>query len=172
MVEGYRERIFKDGGGKIAFFDLEDLTGRVTCKVRGNQIDAYAPVLTAGEPVLITGKVSFPRRDEGEEEPDVDAPREPTLFVNEAVRLSDSIKNDTKQIAIRLRAERTTDEQLRKMKDVLAKAKGDCPVTLILAMQDGAEALLALGKGFRVEISDEILSGLEKVFGEQVAELR
>lgn len=59
MVEGYRERIFKDGGGKIAFFDLEDLTGRVTCKVRGNQIDAYAPVLTAGEPVLITGKVSF-----------------------------------------------------------------------------------------------------------------
>lgn len=75
-------------------------------------------------------------------------------------------------MAIRLRAERTTDEQLRRMKDVLVRAKGDCPVTLIIALQDGAEALLALGKGFRVEISDEILSGLEKVFGEQVAELR
>ena len=34
MVEGYRERIFKDGGGKIAFFELEDLTGRVNVKVR------------------------------------------------------------------------------------------------------------------------------------------
>jgi DNA polymerase III subunit alpha len=27
MVEGYREKIFKDGGGKVAFFELEDLTG-------------------------------------------------------------------------------------------------------------------------------------------------
>src|SRR5205814_5471107 len=25
MVEGYREKMFKDGGGKIAFFELEDL---------------------------------------------------------------------------------------------------------------------------------------------------
>ncbi len=171
MVEGYRERIFKDGGGKIAFFDLEDLTGRVTCKVRGNQIDTYAAVLTAGEPVLITGKVSFPFRDaDGEEEEE--GPREPTIFVNEAVRLADAVKSDTKQVAIRLRAERTGEVQLRKMADVLARSAGHCPVTLVLALKDGAEAVLALGKAYRVEVSDEVLSGLERVFGEQVAELR
>ena len=39
-------------------------------------------------------------------------------------------------------------------------------------LQDGAEAVLSLGKGYRVEISDDVLSGLERVFGEQVAELR
>jgi DNA polymerase-3 subunit alpha len=80
-VEGYRERIFKDGGGKVAFLELEDLTGRVTCKVRANQIDTYAAILTAGEPVLVTGKVSFPFRDADAEEVE-EGPREPTLFLN------------------------------------------------------------------------------------------
>ena len=171
MVEGYRERIFKDGGGKIAFFDLEDLTGRVTVKVRANQIDTYAPVLTAGEPVLVTGKVSFPFRD-ADSEVEEEGPREPTLFLNEAVRLSDSVKKDTKQISIRLRADRIDEQHLEKMAEVLGRSTGNVPVTLVLAMKDGAEAFLSLGKGFRVEVSDEVLSGLERVFGEQVAELR
>jgi DNA polymerase-3 subunit alpha len=170
-VEGYRERIFKDGGGKIAFLELEDLTGRVTCKVRSNQIDAYAPVLTSGDPVLITGKVSFPfRENDGEQEEE--GPREPTLFVNEAVRLSDSVRDGTKLVNIRLPAESTTTAQLDKMADVLGRSAGNCPVTLVLAMKDGAEAFISLGKEFRVEVSDEVLSGLEKIFGEQVAELR
>jgi DNA polymerase-3 subunit alpha len=171
-VEGYRERIFKDGGGKIAFLDLEDLTGRVTCKVRGNQIDQFAPILTSGEPVLITGKVSFPRRDEDAEEPAEEVPREPTLFLNEAVLLSESVKKDTKSVSIRLLAEKTTSAQLDRMADVLRRGGGGCPVSLVLAMASGAEAFLQLGKDFRVEVSDEVLSGLEKIFGEQVAELR
>ncbi|MBX3261419.1 MAG: DNA polymerase III subunit alpha [Labilithrix sp.] len=170
-VEGYRERIFKDGGGKVAFLELEDLTGRVTCKVRGNQIDAYAPILTSGDPVLVSAKVSFPRRDD-DAEVEEDGPREPTLFVNEAVRLSDSVRQDTKQVAIRLLAEKTTPAQLDKMAEILGRSEGTCPVTLVFAMKDGAEAFLTLGKDFRVEVSDEVLSGLEKIFGEQVAELR
>ena len=173
-VEGYRERIFKDGGGKIAFLELEDLTGRVTCKVRGNQIDALAPVLTSGDPVLVTGKVSFPRReDDGEGGGgDAEGPREPTLFVNEAVKLSDSVRDGTKLVNIRLLADKTTPDQIDRMADVLGRSTGSCPVTLVLAMSNGAEAILALGKDFRVEVSDEVLSGLEKIFGEQVAELR
>lgn len=171
MVEGYRERIFKDGGGKIAFLELEDLTGRVMCKVRGNQIEPYAPVLTSGEPVLITGKVSFPFRDADSEEEE-EGPREPTLFLNEAVRLADAVKSDTRQVSIRLRTDLTSDALLQKMADVMGRARGECPVTLVLAMLDGAEAVLALGKNYRVEVSDDLLSGLERVFGEQVAELR
>lgn len=171
MVEGYRERIFKDGGGKIAFFDLEDLTGRVTCKVRGNSIDAYAAMLTGGEPVLVTGKVSFPFRESDAEEVE-EGPREPTLFVNEVVRLSDAVRNDTRLVSIRLAAERTNEALLQKMADVLRKSEGRCPVQLVLTMKDGAEALLSLGRPYRIEVSDEVLAGLERIFGEQVAELR
>jgi DNA polymerase III subunit alpha len=169
MVEGYRERVFKDGGGKVAFFECEDLSGRVNVKVRGNQIDAFAHVLKAGEPVLLTGKVSFPFREGDAEEEE--GPREPTLLLNEAERLADCVKKDTRQIIIRLGTEKLTEHDLTRMASALGARPGDCPVTVALSLGDGAEAVLALGRRFRVEVGDEVLSGLERIFGEQVAEL-
>ncbi len=172
MVEGYREKMFKDGGGKVAFFELEDLSGRVTVKVRGSSIDTYSPVLTAGEPILLTGKVSFPRRDEDAPEEPEDGPREPTIFLNEAHLLVDAVKAEAKALAIRLDTTRAGEAELAKMATVLAGAKGSCPVMLHMGLAGGAEVVLALGKEFRVEVSDPLFSGLERIFGEQVAELR
>ncbi len=172
MVEGYREKIFKGGsGGKIAFFTLEDRSGRVEVKVRQQQIDAYGRFLTSGEPMLITGKVSFPVVDEGSE--DVDAPaREPTLMLDEAVPLSEAILRETRGLLIRLNARRTKREQMGKLNDVLRGSIGPagCPVQLIIQTEEGAEAVLALRD--RVEPSDAMLAKLEKLFGEQVVELR
>jgi hypothetical protein len=54
----------------------------------------------------------------------------------------------------------------------LSLTKGQCPVALIVSFSDGAEALLMLGDAWRVDVGDPLLSGLERVFGEQVAELR
>jgi DNA polymerase-3 subunit alpha len=173
MVEGYREKLFKDGGGKMAFFELEDLSGRVNVKLRGAPIETYAAVLAKGDPVVITGKVSFPRRDDdgaGEEEPE--GVREATILLNDAVLLADAVKAGTRGVTIKLAAARTDKEQLGQLREVLGAWKGGCPVTLQLTMPDGAEAVLALGKEYRVEVGDPVLAGLERVFGEQVAELR
>ncbi len=171
MVEGYRERIFKDGGGKMAFFELEDLTGRVNVKMRAREIDQYAHLLTSGDPELIEGKVSFPRRDEDEPE-EQEGPREPTIMLNVVRPLSEAVRADTRSIAIRVRAERTRPADLGSLSKVLGAAKGPCPVALYVNFPDGAEALLTLGEGWRVEVNDALLSGLERIFGEQVAELR
>jgi DNA polymerase-3 subunit alpha len=107
MVEGYRERIFKDGGGKVAFFELEDLTGRVSVKVRAREIESTRTCSAKGEPVLVTGKVSFPQRDEDDAEDDEDGPREPTILLNEVPTPGEAVRADTRSIAIRVRAERT-----------------------------------------------------------------
>jgi DNA polymerase-3 subunit alpha len=171
MVEGYRERIFKDGSGKVAFFDLEDLTGRVNVKLRSREIEQYGAVLAAGEPVLVTGKVSFPQRGD-EAEDDGDAPREPTILVNEVHPLTDVVRAGTKSIAIRVRAERTRASDLVTLARVLSSAKGSCPVSLYVNLPDGAEAWLTLGEAWRVDVDDALLSGIERIFGEQVAELR
>jgi DNA polymerase-3 subunit alpha len=171
MVEGYRERIFKDGGGKVAFFDLEDLTGRVAVKLRARDIELYGPVLNAGEPVLITGKVSFPQRDEGAED-DGDGPREPTILVNEVNPLTTAVRADTRSIAIRVPAEKTRAGDLASLKRVLAEAKGSCPVTLCVSFADGREAVLSLGDAWKVDVGDALLSGIERIFGQQLAELR
>ena len=171
MAEGYRERIFKDGGGKVAFFDLEDLTGRVAAKLRSREIEQYAPLLAAGEPVLVIGKVSFPQRPEdGEDDPD--AAREPTILVSEIKPLTDAVRADTRSIAIRVRAESTRATELASLASVLSSAKGTCPVALHVRFADGAEAVLSLGDAWRVDVGDTLLSGIERIFGEQVAELR
>ncbi len=174
MVEGYREKVLRDGGGKLAFFEIEDLTGRVSVKARGSAIETYAAVLAKGEPVLLTGKVSFPRKDEdapgGDDEPE--GPREPTLLMNEVVLLSDAIKAATKAVTIRLDAKKTGKSDIARLGEVLSSAKGACPVTLHISLPDGAEAVLAVKRDMRIEVSDLVLAGLERVFGEQVAELR
>ena len=173
MVEGYREKILREGGGKLAFFELEDLSGRVNVKLRGNAIETYGAVLSKGDPVVITGKVSFPRRDEdmAGEEPE-EGPREATILMNDAVLLADAVKAGTKAMSIRLAAAKTDRAQLEKMREVLGAWRGPCPVTLHLTLPDGAEAVLSLGKDYRVDVGDPVLAGLERVFGEQVAELR
>ncbi|WP_437282654.1 DNA polymerase III subunit alpha [Sorangium sp. So ce375] len=171
MVEGYRERIFKGGGGKIAFFVLEDTTGRVEVKVREKQIESYADLLNRGEPVLISGKVSFPMVDEGAEEAEA-APREPTLLLDEVQPLADAILAQTRSVAITLKSRSARREHIDRLGALLRASPGVCPVQLVIQLDDGAEAVLSLGRDLRVEPNDAMLGRLEKLFGEKVAELR
>ena len=154
MVEGYRERIFKDGGGKIAFFDARGPhRSRDREGARQRRSTRTRRCSRAGEPVLITGKVSFPFRGD-DAEPEEEGPKEPTLLLNEAVRLSDSVKKDTKQVVDppprRAHQPRSTS---RRWPRCSRRSNGNCPVQLVLAMKDGAEAFLSLGKAYRVEVS-------------------
>jgi len=166
MVEGYQERLFKGGaGGRAAFFEIEDTVGRVAAKLRGDRIETYAGLLTSGEPVLLTGKVSFPITDEPDDE------REPTLLVDAVELLADAALKATRSVSIRLDAERTVREDLIRLRGLLEASPGSCPVELVLSLGDGAEAVLEL-TGTRVTPDNALLGGLERMFGDTVAELR
>jgi DNA polymerase-3 subunit alpha len=167
MVENYQEKLFKGGaGGRAAFFDIEDMVGRVKAKIRNDKIELFAALLTSGDPVLLTGKVSFPMTEEP-----TDEEREPTLLVDQVERLSEVALRATRAVSIRLDAERTQRRDLLALKDLLALSPGECPVELVLMLADGAEAVLDL-QTVRVAPSDALLGGLERVFGSSVAELR
>ena len=79
----YRAMVWDDAGGQAAFLEVEDMNGGVKAKLGGDRIETYAAILTSGEPVLVTGKVSFPMTDDSEEE------KEPTLLVDSAGPLSE-----------------------------------------------------------------------------------
>ena len=156
-------------GRKVAFFHLEDQNGRVEVKVRQQQIETYSEILVKGEPMLITGKVSFPQQDEGEEN---DAPREPTLLLDEAVLLADAIRAETKHMKITVREQRAGREHIDRLRDVLRQSPGACSVQLVIQLKDGCEADLSLSREYRVEPSDSMLSRVEKLLGEKAVELR
>ena len=86
--------------------------------------------------------------------------------------MAEVIRAGTKTVTIRVREDKVSNDALRSLSDVLRQSKGECPVTLHLTLQDGAEATLGLSKDYRVAVGEPLLAGLEKVFGEQVAELR
>ena len=165
-VEGYRERTFRSGG-KLAFFVLEDLTGGIEAKARERQLNEYGELITSGEPVLISGKLQFPMQDDG----DSDAEQKPTLLVDEVVLLSAVIAAETRAVSLRLPVEEVPREIMLQLAEVLRTAPGHCPVQLVLETENGAAAVLSL-PGLRVAPNDALLSGLERLFGRNVAELR
>ena len=75
-------------------------------------------------------------------------------------------------MAIRLSSRATARTHLVRLAEVLRASPGACPVQLVLQLDDGAEATLAISRDLRVEPSDLLLASLEKLFGEKVAELR
>jgi DNA polymerase-3 subunit alpha len=169
MVENYKEKIPKGGKGKIALFELEDLVGRVGVKAREKQLAEYNVVLTSGMPVLLTGKLSFPQQSEDQEQEGDAQPREPTLFLNEARLLSEAIVSETRAVTIRLLAGRVHKDQLASLAKVLRSCPGSCPVSVVVDLGTD-EAVLSLPE-MRVEPGDAMLAGLERVFGEKVADL-
>jgi len=171
MVEGYREKIFKGAGGKSAFFDLEDKTGKVTVKVRENRIDKAAPILTSGEPVVIGGKLRFPEAIQDAEEGEV-GPQLPTLLLDSTELLTDVVRAETKNVALLLKARSTSESQIRGLGDVLRQVPGICPVTIVLDMGAGNEVVLVLPNELNVAADDQLFTALERHFGRQVAELR
>jgi DNA polymerase-3 subunit alpha len=172
MVEGYQEKLFRGGnggskgsGGKAAFFEIEDMRGRVRAKVRGDRVDTYSPVLTSGEPVLVSGKISFPMTDDATEE------QEATLLVDEVVPLLDAIRKATTAICIPLKAQEMQPARLRQLGALLEQMPGSCPVDIAIELPDGTKVLMAL-EGRRVELQERVLGGLERVFPGCIAELR
>ncbi len=168
MVEGFRVRIFKGGGGKVAFFTLEDTVGRIDVKVRERQIDVYEPILASGEPVLVSGKLQFPMNEDGEEN---DAgPREPTLLLDDATPLSDAIRAMTRGVSLRLSSAKHGPAQIARLAVALKESAGAVPVDIVIDLDVGTEAALRV-PGLKVEPSDAMFAKLERIFGEKVIEL-
>jgi DNA polymerase-3 subunit alpha len=166
IVENYQEKLFKSGtGGRAAFFEIEDMYGRVKAKVRGDRIDTYAHLLTSGDPVLLSGKVSFPMTEEPDEE------REATLLVDSVELLSEAALKATRSVTIKLDADSTARRDFEALRSLIQASPGPCTVELVLALGEGTEAVLDLD-GTRVTPNDTFLGGLERMFGTTVAELR
>lgn len=164
MVENYQEKLFKKGAaGKAAFFEIEDVHGRVKAKLRGDRIDTYAGLLRGGEPVLVRGKVSFPVTDEPDEE------KEPTLFVDTVEPLSAAVLSATARMSVRLEVADISTRQLHSLKQALEESPGECRVELSLVLDEGEEASLALPQS--VEPTDQVLGNLERIFGQAVVDL-
>ena len=179
VIEEYREKVPKSGGGRMAFFWLEDKTGRVEAIVRPKTYDEVSSALKEGESVLITGKVKvdFRRDEEGNVDDEVPEQQlERKLMVNAVVSLGSALSQRTSGVTLRfseatLRDVSVARRRLEELKRALGEHPGRCPMNAVVRTPDGSEVTLRLPR-FRVDPSEALLAKIERIFGEKVAELR
>jgi DNA polymerase III subunit alpha len=178
VIEGYREKVPKSGG-RMAFFFVEDRSGRVEAIVRPKTFDSLKDSLKEGEAVLVTGrvKVEFKRDEEGNVDDDVPEQQlTRSLSVDTVKPLGDALREKTRGVTLRLSASTLINadvarRRLDELKEAMVRAPGKCPVNAVVKIPGGGEVVVAITR-LRVDPTEEFLGKLERIFGEKVAELR
>jgi DNA polymerase-3 subunit alpha len=187
VVEEYRERPLKTGG-RMAFFMLEDRTGRTEVIVRARtfadltgslKLDAKQSLdqvlFKPGQVIVVRAKVQVEvRRDEnGDIADDHDeAEAERKLSFIEGSLLGDALKNRARLVQLKLDVASATDSKLRALRQALAENTGKCPVYAVLTLSEGTHVTVQLPLDLRVDPGELLLSRIEKIFGKKVVELR
>jgi len=177
-----RERPTKTGK-RMAWVTLEDLSGSVelVCfpgREAGRSVmgkdgkwskggarpgyEQWEPLLKSDEPILVTGSVQINNRDE--ESPSSE------LIVEDIQSLREVREKRVKRLELRLSAAMATDERLQKLSDLVKKHAGATPIAVAVLMPGEAEALIG-GTQLKVQVSDELLESVNRLFGARVAEL-
>jgi DNA polymerase-3 subunit alpha len=142
-------------GDRMAFVELEDLTGTIEVTVFS---DLYLPnreLLQSSEPLMVTGI------KEGEN----DAPK---LRANEIYLLEHSPRYFSRGLLIRISALGADPKQIKDLKRILNQYKGRTPVKLHVVIPNRSETVINLGS-LACEVSDGLLGEVTKAFGDTAA---
>jgi len=162
IVSQYREMITKKGD-KMARFMLEDASGTLEVIAFPKTFEKVRHVLVSDEPILCSGQV----KNEGNAE----AP-EWKMLLESAAPLSELRQAKTTRVEIHLNSDQLTHDQIDELKTLLANAtRGACQAILRLRIPRRSETVIPLPEAWALAPTEELLTGLERLFGERVATL-
>ena len=174
IVAGIKELTTKKGE-RMAFVTLEDLSGFIELVIFPEAYLASSDLLKGEEPLLVRGIV-----DAGEEVPD-DGDAAPAgngragatnrgskLLVNEVLSLKDVRERLTRRVHIRLTTPGLDDRQLRSLREIVERHRGDCESIIHLVIPNRSETIVRLPDSLRVQACDELMDDAEKLFGYNV----
>jgi DNA polymerase-3 subunit alpha len=124
--------------------------------------DQWEALLKGDEPLLITGPVQVNNRDE--ETPTAE------IIAEEVQSLREVRERRVKRLEVKVDAALVTEERLKKLAEVVGKSTGPTPLALSIRLAGSAEAVIG-GTPYRVAVSDELISAVDRIFGAKVAEL-
>jgi DNA polymerase-3 subunit alpha len=154
MVAGLKELITKKGD-RMAFVTLEDLSGSVEMVVFPEVYQASAELLKSELPLLVSGTL-----DVGEESC--------KLMAREIVSLQEVNLRQTKKVHFRLTATGLDEDQLRALREIVVRHRGECESLLHLVVPNRSETVFRLPDSLKVSASDEIMEEAERLFGSNV----
>jgi DNA polymerase-3 subunit alpha len=162
IVSQYREMITKKGD-KMARFMLEDSAGTLEVIAFPKTFEKTRTNLVSDEPLLCSGQV----KNEGNS----DAP-EWKMLLESAAPLSQLREQKSSRVDIHLDADALTHDQIAELKTILANAtRGNCRAILRLKIGQRSETVISLPDAWDVSPNEDLLTRLERLFGDRVATL-
>jgi DNA polymerase-3 subunit alpha len=124
----------RNGNSKYVNFDLEDAHGVVRCILWPDDFAREGEKIKAEAIVVVKGRTDA-------------RGREPNLIVNKIMTLDDAAKEYTRQVAIKFVRGYHTEEDMKRVRDVLSRFPGKTPVVLVLETwpENGAKGAAANG---------------------------
>ena len=154
IVSGIKELMTKKGD-RMAFVTLEDLTGSVEVVVFPEVYAASMEMLKDEDALMISGEL-----DVGEEAC--------KILANEVAYLRDVKKALAKRVNIRLSTPGLDEMQMRQLKTIIQRYRGDCEVRLHILIPNRSETTIKLPDQLRMAATDEAMEDVEALFGYRV----
>ncbi len=181
IISALRERPTKTGK-RMAWVTLEDLTGSVpvVCfpgKDSGRSVvgsdgrwtrsgpragyETWEPLLKSDEPVLVSGTVQINQREEEQAVGEI--------IAEEIQLLREAREKRVKRLELRISADKVSEARLTQLAELVRQCPGTTQVALFVLIPGEAEAVIATP--LRIQITDELLAAVDKLFDAQVCEL-
>ena len=154
IISGIKELITKKGD-RMAFVTLEDLSGSVEVIVFPEVYTASMDLLKGEDPLLISGEL-----DVGEEAC--------KILATEVALLRDVKETMAKRVHIRLTTPGLEEMQMRQLKGIVQRYRGNCDVQLHIVIPNRSETVISLPDQLKMSATDEALADAEALFGYSV----
>ncbi|NJB68447.1 DNA polymerase-3 subunit alpha [Desulfobaculum xiamenense] len=154
-----RKEIITQKGGKMAFCEVEDLTGSGEAVMFPEAYAKYREILDMDQPLLFIGKVSD--RDGGPQEEE-GVPKRAKLITEELKILADALAGNQEPVLLVMEADTLDEGGRARLKDVLARHTGKIPVQMLVRVDD-CECKLQLGPRYSVTPTREFWKDVESL---------
>ena len=154
VVSGIRDLMTKKNE-RMAFVTLEDLSGFVEMVVFPETYREAAEWLHSDQPLLVTGTVEVSEDTR-------------KLMPREILPLQEVSRKETKRVHIRFQVPGVLEDQLHRLREIIQRHRGNCPVLMHLVIPDMSETVLRLPETLKIAPTDEMMEDTERLFGYNV----
>ena len=143
----------------MAFLALQDLSGSCEVIVFPEVYKKSLSLIKKDTPIFVKGKMNT-REDV------------PKILAEEIVPIEQVQSRYTRSIFIELQTIGLDADLLKEIQKLLSSTKGSTPVYIHFRDPLGKAAVIYLGEGLKVKTTDELLTSLEKLAGEDHVKIR
>ncbi len=163
IIVGKKEHVSKKGD-KMAFCQIEDLTGTAEVTIFGDLYSTCREVVNSEQPLLLKARISSYQGAQSTAEENGETPKQVKFTAENISYLSQAIANGNQPVEIDAELQGVPGDQwIQDLKNLLAGYPGHIPVCLHLRLEDHTRCRLMLGPNYCVTPGQEFWARLDKL---------